>query len=366
VVRHGGPLSSHKGINIPGVRVSLPSITAKDEADLAFALEHGVDWIAMSFVHEARDVVDLKRRIAQAERAAARTTPVIAKIENPLAVEKLNEILEVSDGIMVARGDLGVELGPEELPVVQKRIIVTARRRWKLVITATQMLDSMTHHPGPTRAEASDVANAIFDGTDVVMLSQETAVGEFPVRAVETMRNIALFAERSALFRQHMEHFQRPVSEGVAHAAIRAACVAAEEVRARAVVAFSTSGWTARSVSSWRPDTGVYALTHLEDTWQRLALCWGLRPFLIPRAETLDEEYVLGMATLLRAGALRLRDLVVVLSGSLLRGSGANTIRIYRVGTGELTDDPATREKLEHLSSPGLTPPDEEVDPPGS
>ncbi len=359
LVKHGGELSSHKGLNVPGVRVSIPAITPKDERDLEFALQHGVDWIALSFVQEARDVVDLKRRIAMAPSAKARTTPVIAKIEKPLAIENLDPILEVSDGIMVARGDLGVELGPEELPMVQKRLILTARRRSKLVITATQMLDSMTHHPSPTRAEASDVANAIFDGTDVVMLSQETAVGEFPVLTVETMRSIAMHAEESELYRQHMEHFQRPISEGVAQAAIRAACVAAEEVSARAVIPFSTSGWTAYCVSAWRPHTSIYACTHLEETYNRLALCWGLRPILVPSAETLDELYVVGVATLLRLKALDPGDIAVVLTGSVLRGHGANTIKIYRVGTPDLTDDPATREKLERLT-PGARIPAED------
>ncbi len=342
VVLHGGSLGSHKGMNVPGRRVSLPSITEKDEADLRFALDNAVDYIALSFVQEAKDVADLKSRIAR----AGRTTPVVAKIEKPLAVENLEEILEISDGIMVARGDLGVEIGPEALPMIQKRIIATARRRSKLVITATQMLDSMTYNPSPTRAEASDVANAICDGTDVVMLSQETAVGHFPALTVETMRKIALNAEESEFYREQMSHFQRPRGDGVADAAIRAACVAAEDVGARAVIPFSTSGWTAFHVSAWRPRTGMYACTHEIETWQRLALCWGVRPVLIAKADTLDELYINALTKLRQDRAVHLDDVVVVLTGSLTKGSGANTIKIYRVGSADLSEDPETRKRL--------------------
>lgn len=347
-VTHPGALSSRKGINVPGVRVNVPALTERDLNDVAFAVTEDIDFLALSFVQEARDVVDLKRRIAE----LGASIPVIAKIEKPLAYENLEDIVEVSDGIMVARGDLGVEMGHTELPVAQKRIILTARKRRKLVITATQMLDSMTRHPHPTRAEVSDVANAIFDGTDVVMLSQETAIGDYPTESVRTMQEIARNVEASEMYRKQMERIQRPKrSEGVADAAVEAACVAAERLSARAVIPFSDSGWTAFNVAAWRPVPAVYACTHRQDTWRRLALAWGLRPFLVPESFDLDDLYVHGMKALLDAEVLDVGDLVVVLTGSVVRGSGANTIKIYRVGTGELTDDPKTRARLKALGS---------------
>ncbi|MSR74373.1 MAG: pyruvate kinase [Planctomycetes bacterium] len=328
VVVHGGELSSRKGINIPGVMLSIPAITEKDEADLAFGMQVGVDFFAMSFVRTARDVVDLKRRIA----LHGRHTPVVAKIETPIAVENLSSILDVSDGIMVARGDLGVEIGPERLPVVQKEIIRAARSRGKLVITATQMLDSMTHNPHPTRAEATDVANALFDGTDAVMLSQETAVGLYPVITVNTMREIAWNAEQSDLFVAQARLFQRPQDHGIAHAAIKAACVAAEEVEAKAILAFSSTGWTAYGVAAWRPHCPVFALTDDPSAFNRFALCRGARAFLIPSARDIAHLYALGLAATVKAGALVKDDVVVLLSGARSHGAGANTIRIYKVG----------------------------------
>lgn len=345
-VVYGGVLGSNKGLNLPGSRVNIPSITEKDAADIAFALAHDVDWLALSFVQEARDVVDLKRRIS----SAGRSTPVIAKIEKPLAVKNLGQILDVSDGIMVARGDLGVELGPEQLPTVQKEIIERARVDGKLVVTATQMLESMTQAPRPTRAEASDVANAIFDGTDVVMLSQETAIGDYPVRAVETMRDIALQVESSSLFRGLGERFRVPTHGGIAQAAIRAACIAAEEVGAKAIVPFTGSGWTALSVSCWRPATPICAITFRASTCRRLALCRAVHPVLVPEeSASLDERYLLGIDALLRAGRLKGGDVVVILSGGVLHGHGANTVKIYRVGEDDLADAPETRERLRHI-----------------
>jgi len=345
-VVHGGELGAQKGINLPGTTLGIPAITEKDIRDLEFALAYGVDWLALSFVQQPRDVVDLKRRIS----SAGCTTPVIAKIEKPGAVDCLAAILDVSDGVMVARGDLGVELGPEQLPTVQKEIIDCARSHGKLVITATQMLESMTSAPRPTRAEASDVANAIFDGSDVVMLSQETAIGAHPVRAVETMRDIALQVEASDLFKSRAEAFRLPATGGIAHAAIRAACIAADEVQARAIVPFTGSGWTALSMSSWRPRRPIYAVTFRESTCRRLALCRAVDPVLVSEeSESLDDRYLLGMDALLRSGRLSSGDVVVLLSGGVLHGHGANTIKIYRVGEDDLADDPETRARLRRL-----------------
>jgi len=342
----GGWLGSRKGLNLPGSRVNIPSVTEKDAEDVAFALEQRLDWLALSFVQSARDVVDLKRRLA----VGGQSIPVIAKIEKPLAVDNLAGILDVSDGIMVARGDLGVELGPEFLPTVQKEIIERARKEGKLVVTATQMLESMTANARPTRAEASDVANAIFDGSDVVMLSQETAIGDYPVRTVETMRDIALQVEASELFKNQVERFRVPTSGGVAQAAIRAACSAAEEVNARAIVPFTASGWTALSVSCWRPATPIYAIAFDEGTCRRLALCRAVRPVLVSKqADSLEDRYLLGIGELMKAGKLEGGDIVVILSGGVLHGHGANTVKIYRVGEDDLVDDPATRARVRKL-----------------
>ncbi len=331
-VIHGGELKSRKGVNVPGVMLTIPAITEKDAEDLAFGMEMDLDYFAMSFVRTARDVTDLKRRIA----LHGQHIPVISKIEMPIAVENLDSILDVSDGIMVARGDLGVEIGPERLPVVQKEIIRAARRRGKLVITATQMLDSMTHHPRPTRAEATDVANALFDGTDAVMLSQETAVGSYPVATVRTMREIAWHAEESALFAAQARQFQRPVDHGIAHAAIKAACVAAEEVEAKALVVFSTTGWTAFGAAAWRPPCPIFACTDDERTFNRFALCRGSRAWFIPTASDIESLYSSGLAAPLAEGLLAKDDVVVLLSGARTSGSGANSIRIHKVGAGGL------------------------------
>ncbi|HYC76414.1 MAG TPA: pyruvate kinase [Planctomycetota bacterium] len=345
VMVFGGELGARKGLNLPGVRLSIPAITAKDQVDLQFCIDEGIDLVALSFVRDAADAFDLKRRIGQ----CGANIPVIAKIEKPEAVENLEAILDVADGVMVARGDLGVELSPERVPVVQKQVIAAARRKSRLVITATQMLDSMQRNPRPTRAEASDVANAIFDGTDVVMLSGETATGRFPVESVRTMAEIALIAEQSEEYRRSTERFHLPAGQGVAHAAVRAACVAAEELGARAIVPFTASGWTAFLVAGMRPRTPVTACTFNASAYHRLALCWGVTPVLMPRARDIDDLYVIGMQKMLSQGRLDAGDMVVVLTGSVVRGSGANTIKIHRVGTADLSDDPETRRRLRAL-----------------
>lgn len=327
IVRIGGLLHSHKGVNLPGRRVPIPALSDKDREDLQFALDNDIDWLALSFVQEPGDVVMLKRLIA----VAGKSTPVIAKIEKPLAVENLNAILDVCDGIMVARGDLGVELGPEKVPNVQKEIIRSARRRTKLVITATQMLESMTQSPRPTRAEASDVANAIYDGTDVVMLSGETAVGRFPVETVTTMRDIALQVEGSHLYRESMASHRPPEPEGVAQATVRAACSLAEEVGAKALVAFSASGRTAMSIAGHRPRVPLFGMVHRIEAFRRLALCWAIQPIMIPEATSLRDLYRTGVDALVRKGCVGHRDRVVLVSGSVTGGHGANMIRVDEV-----------------------------------
>ena len=345
IVQNGGPLAGRKGINVPGVRLSIPSITPKDVDDIGVMVDAGVDMIAMSFVRDAADVVDLKRRIS--ERGGG--IPVIAKIEKPEAVSHIDPILDVADGIMVARGDLGVEMRPERVPIVQKQLIAAARRKSRLVITATQMLESMTRNPRPTRAEASDVANAIFDGTDVVMLSAETATGSHPLEAVRTMAEIARISEKSEGYGRAMVEFHLPAGQGVVHAAVRASCVASEEVAARAIIPFTASGWTAFLVAAMRTSTPVIACTYNASTYHRLALAFGVTPVLIEQARNIDDLYVIGMQKLLSDRMIDAGDVVVVLTGSVVRGSGANSIKIHRVGTADLSDDPETRRRLRSL-----------------
>ena len=288
-VVHGGSLRENQGINLPGSAVSAAAITAKDRADLEFGLDQGVDYVAMSFVRRADDVRELKSLIA----AAGKKVPVVAKIEKPQALDDLEAILEEADVIMVARGDLGVEMAPEQVPIVQKNLIAAAARQNVTVMTATQMLESMITNARPTRAEASDVANAIFDGTDAVMLSGETAAGQFPVEAVSMMARIATATENSTRYKEQLEvrrHLGRhdddvDMSLAIAHAAR----TVAETLPIAAVVAFTQSGRTARLVSKDRPPVPIFALTPSDETARRVALFWGVTPIICPLLEHLKD-----------------------------------------------------------------------------
>jgi pyruvate kinase len=287
---HGGSLRESQGINLPGSAVSAAAITEKDREDLAFGLSQDVDYVAMSFVRRADDVRELKQLIA----AANKKTPVVAKIEKPQALDDLEAILQVTDAVMVARGDLGVEMAPEQVPIVQKDLIAAASRHNVTVITATQMLESMINNPRPTRAEASDVANAIFDGTDAVMLSGETAVGQFPVEAVEMMARIAVATEGSRRFQEQFELGRslglRP--EGASNTSLaisQAARTIAASTSVAAIVAFTQSGYTARLVSKDRPPVPIFALTPSEDVARRVSLYWGVTPIVCARYEHLNE-----------------------------------------------------------------------------
>src|SRR5689334_4941537 len=267
-VVNGGALGEHKGINLPGIKLRVPALTPKDRADLAFALKHGANYIAVSFVRRPEDVLLAKALV----RRAGKTTPVIAKLEKPEAIENLDEILRAADGVMVARGDLGVEMSPERVPVVQKTIIARARHFRRPVITATQMLESMTENPRPTRAEASDVANAIFAGSDAGMLSAETATGKYPIGAVSMMARLIEQAEASdweSPRRVPMEKLK--VAETVAELV----CHASRELRMKLIAVFTHSGFTARLVSCYRPAVPIIAFSPESDTRRRLALIWG-------------------------------------------------------------------------------------------
>jgi pyruvate kinase len=309
----GGQLSSHKGINLPGVRLRIAGFTEKDEADLEFGISQGVDAVAISFVRTADDV--LKVRDAMERFSNGKRLPLlIAKLEKPEALENLEEILDNVDGVMVARGDLGVELPPERVPVQQKHIIRTANLRAKLVITATQMLESMITNPLPTRAEASDVANAIFDGTDAVMLSAETASGNYPVESVRMMDRIVREAEKHYLewgIEQHVSGFEHSDAASMA----RAAQVLANDKNVTAVACFTAQGQTAWLMSKIRPRVPIMAFTPYLDTARRMTFMWGVRPQLVPFVNSLEEMIDHVDAALMRSQVVQVGDQVVLVCG---------------------------------------------------
>jgi pyruvate kinase len=309
----GGLLSSHKGINLPGVRLRIAGFTEKDEADLAFGISQSVDAVAVSFVQTAKDVK--KVRSAMEKFSKSKRLPLlIAKLEKPEALDNLDAIFEIVEGVMVARGDLGVELPPERVPVQQKHIIRTANLRAKLVITATQMLESMITNPLPTRAEASDVANAVFDGTDAVMLSAETASGRYPVESVQMMDRIVREAETHFVewgMEQHVQGFENSDAASMA----RAAQVLANDNNVTAVACFTTQGQTAWLMSKIRPRVPIMAFTPDPVTYGRLAFMWGVRPQLVPFANSLEEMIHHVDTALMRSQVVKQGDQVVLVCG---------------------------------------------------
>jgi pyruvate kinase len=326
-VLDGGVVRSRKGVNLPGVAVSAPSLTAKDRTDLAIALEAEVDYLALSFVRRAEDVLDAKQAIA--ERGGG--VPVVAKLERPEAIAHLDDILDATDAVMIARGDLGVELAVEKVPPLQKEIIARANSLGVPVITATQMLESMISHPRPTRAEASDVANAIFDGTDAVMLSGETAVGSYPVEAMRVMCRIAREAEATP----HLLHPPPPPGGGldVAATVCRAAVQAATDLGARAVVAFTESGATARYVSRFRPRMPIVGLTPHERTRRRMALFWGVEaPPVLERVGNIDAMIAEGDRCLRDNHIAQPGELVVAVAGTPGGESTTNRVIVHEIG----------------------------------
>ncbi len=328
VVITGGRLTSRKGVNLPGVRLSLPSLTEKDKEDLQFALELGVDTIALSFVRSAGDVLAVKALMEQHQRVV----PIIAKIEKPEGVANLKEILEVANGIMVARGDLGVEMGPEEVPIIQKQAIELANRAGKLVITATQMLDSMIRNPRPTRAEASDVANAVLDGSDALMLSGETASGAYPLEAVRTMDTIIRTTERQDRYwRDHSDLDLGHATNAIARAAV-GCCKSLPDTKA--IVTYTVSGGIARLVSDYRPRVPIIALTPNPATYQSLAMYWGVTPiqFSLSSAEGRSifqdvDRLLLGQGLLARGDRM-----VLTLGYPLKDHKSVNLLKIHSVG----------------------------------
>jgi pyruvate kinase len=326
-VINGGFLGEHKGINLPSVQLHVPALTEKDKADLRFALSQGADYIAVSFVRHPEDVELAKALVKRGKT----NTPVIAKLEKPEAIENLDEIIRVSDGVMVARGDLGVEMSPECVPVVQKNIIARAREQRRPVITATQMLESMTENPRPTRAEASDVANAIFDGTDAVMLSAETATGKYPVESVAMMARIIEEAEAG------IHEFPRPATTErlkVAETVAEAVCHASRELHMKLIAVFTHSGFTARLVSRYRPLVPIIAFSPEAATRRRMALFWGVMPRTIVDVKKIDALPALAEKRLLEERLVRKGDVIGIVAGTPLGIRGTtNFMKFHEIGS---------------------------------
>ena len=323
-VVNGGALGEHKGINLPGIKLRVPALTPKDREDLLFALKHGANYIAVSFVRRPEDVMLAKSLV----RRAGKDTPVIAKLEKPEAIENLDAILRVADGVMVARGDLGVEMNPERVPVVQKTIIKKAREFRRPVITATQMLESMTENPRPTRAEASDVANAIFDGSDAVMLSAETASGKYPVEAVSMMARIIEEAEGS------IEEFPRPAPQErlkVAETVAELVCHGSRELHMKLIAVFTHSGFTARLISRYRPLVPIIAFSPEEETRRRMALIWGVSPQRIADVRKIDGLAVVAEKRLLQERLVRKGDVIGIVAGTPMGIRGTTNFMKFHV-----------------------------------
>ncbi|HXX02361.1 MAG TPA: pyruvate kinase, partial [Candidatus Acidoferrales bacterium] len=330
-VINGGLLGEHKGINLPGVALTIPALTEKDRKDLEFGLHHGVDAVALSFVRSAADVRMVKQIIAAHHTRQDGDVPVIAKLEKPQAIDHLEEILEAADGVMVARGDLGVELPPEKVPVIQKQVIRRASAWRKPVITATQMLESMVENPRPTRAEASDVANAIFDGTDAVMLSAETASGQYPREAVAIMARIVVEAEGNMADFEHARRRRDHRRLSVAETICESIAHAAEDLPMGAIAVFTETGNTARMISKYRPQAAIYAFTHVEPVVHRLNLYWGVHPVRCRQARSAEQMVSMAEQDLLRRGQLKPADVLGVVAGTRQASGSTNLMRLHVV-----------------------------------
>lgn len=326
----GGVLSNSKGVNFPGVYLSIKAMTDKDRRDLMFGLDQGVDWVALSFVRNPQDVLEIKELIA----SAGKDVPVIAKIEKHEAIEQMEEILALCNGVMVARGDLGVELPAEDVPLLQKRLIVTANRMGIPVITATQMLDSMVNNPRPTRAEISDVANAILDGTDAVMLSNETAVGRFPVEAVATMARIANRIERDGITRNVLK--VEDTGRSIPNAISQAVSQIAIQLDAAAIMTLTKTGATARNVSKFRPQTPILAITPHVEVARQLSLVWGVKPLLVLDLPSTDQTFQSAVNVARENNFVADGDLVVTTAGTLQGVAGSTDLVKVEVVTAVL------------------------------
>ncbi|MEW5953679.1 MAG: pyruvate kinase [Bacillota bacterium] len=328
-VVNGGDLTSRKGINLPGIKVNLPPVTDRDVEDITFGVRQGLDFIAASFVRKANDVLAIRQIVEESDG----DLDIIAKIESRESVDNLDEIIKVADGIMVARGDLGVEIPAEEVPLIQKIIIEKCNRAGKPVITATQMLESMIHNPRPTRAEASDVANAILDGTDAVMLSGETAAGQYPVEAVATMARIARTTEAALQYEKILAGKRKGLSRTVTDAISHATCATAEDLGAAGIITSTESGYTAKMVSKYRPRAPIIAVTPTAPVLRKLCVVWGVEPLLVGRITDTDGMIEAAVDTSLKAGLIKGGDLVVITAGVPAGVHGTtNLIKVHTVG----------------------------------
>lgn len=326
-VVNSGVINNKKGVNVPNVRINLPAVTAKDKSDIIFGIENDIDFIAASFVRKAGDVIEIKEIL---ENNGGENIRIIAKIENQEGIDNIKEILEVSYGIMIARGDLGVEVPTEQMPILQKELIKACNRSSKPVITATQMLDSMIRNPRPTRAEVTDVANAIFDGTDAIMLSGETAAGNYPVQAVETMNRIARAAESTIDFDGNLHNRKLNRQLTVTNAISHATCTTASDLKAKAIVTATASGYTARMVSSYKPKSPIIASTNSEKTYRQINLLWGVIPIKGADASCTEDLIQGAVDEAMLQGHIKDGDLVVITAGVPVGKSGTtNLIKVH-------------------------------------
>ncbi|WP_457567309.1 pyruvate kinase [Desulfurobacterium sp.] len=321
----GGPLTSHKGVNLPHTSLSIPALTSKDKEDVKFAVDEGADILALSFVRRAEDVTELKDLL---EDLNASHIPVVAKIEKPEAVERIDEILDVADGVMVARGDLGVEMPIEKVPVIQKMLIRKANRKGKPVITATQMLKSMVDMPIPTRAEVTDIANAVLDGTDALMLSEETAVGKYPVEVIRTMSKVIVEAEKMYPYRRYEEIEPVTLQDSLA----KAACGLARNEQIKAIIPFTRTGATAMAVAKFRPSVPVFAVTHDVKTSRKLSLVWGIESCLTVQVNSVERMINVSVQAVKDRGIAKPGDRVIVLAGAPTGVPGStNLVKVVEV-----------------------------------
>lgn len=333
LVVDGGILKTNKGINLPGVNVSAPAMSAKDRADVEWAINNRLDFVALSFVRRAEDVEELRAIV----RGSMSDIKIISKLEKPEAIDNLDEIILASDGVMVARGDLGVEMATEDVPLLQKQIIARANALGKIVITATQMLESMTQNPRPTRAEASDVANAIIDGTDAVMLSGETASGAHPIEAVQTMARIVSKTETATEDGLGGPHRFVYDDDDFSSAICQAAAYAAGHLKAKAIACFTERGSTARKLAKFRPPAPILAFTPSDFTARQLNLAWGVRAWQVKPCHSTDEQIAQADAELLRSGLVQPDDKIVVILGAPVTLSGStNLMKLHRVGADDV------------------------------
>jgi pyruvate kinase len=327
-VLHGGPLFSNKGVNLPNTITSLPSLTEKDKEDVIFALNNGINWIALSFVRKPEDINELREYVAKFNKEIN----IIAKIEKPEAVDNIDQIIKVSDGIMVARGDLGVEMNFDKVPVIQKIIVEKCINNSRPVIIATQMIESMMKNFSPTRAEANDIANSVDDGADALMLSGETSVGDYPVETVQAMQNIIDYTEKNRNI-YYINHLPDPMSTDFLPESIcYNACIMAQQTGAKAIIPFTYSGYTAIKISSHRPKADIFAFTGNEEILDKLPLLWGVNTYYFPISDSIDEAIEHSLDVLLKDKKIKKGDLVIhVASTPLCAKDRTNMIKLSKV-----------------------------------